>query len=57
MKKNVKFFGCILILLLAMSACETDYLVDDGIFDPGSKSFYNKILRHGNFSNAHYTNL
>ena len=46
MNKNVKLFGCTVILLVAISACETDTLDPDPIPVPvpDPKLLYNEMI-------------
>ncbi|MCK0147626.1 hypothetical protein MWU78_18370 [Arenibacter sp. F26102] len=48
MKRNVKLFGRTVIMLLAISACETDNLDEDPIPVPDSKLLYNEMIRSYN---------
>ena len=50
MNKNVKLFGCTVILLVAISACETDTLDPDPIPVPvpDPKLLYNEMIKSYN---------
>lgn len=48
MKRNVKLFGRTVIMLLAISACETDNLDEDPIPVPDTKLLYNEMIKSYN---------